>query len=149
MPDWVAWSIFGFHSVLLTGDELLYHRRRTLKRWERIGHPLDTLTFILPAGMTLLFEPTGTATTVYIILAAFSSLFITKDEWQHHELCPAKEQWLHAVLFVIHPVSLWMLYQLWTGGGHVLQYVFVISAAGMFLHQLIYWNVIREAPAGQ
>lgn len=148
MPEWIAWGIFAAHSGLLVSDEMFYHRRRILKRWERIGHPLDTLTFLLPAGLTLLFDPTGTARTVYIVLAVISSLFITKDEWQHHALCPAAEQWLHAVLFVIHPVTLWMLFQLWTGGGHILQYVFVIAAAGMFLHQLIYWNVIREAPAG-
>jgi hypothetical protein len=60
-------------------DEMLFHRARGLPRWERIGHPLDTLTAALCYGWLLFVPPSAShALGVYIGLCAFSCLFITK-----------------------------------------------------------------------
>ena len=44
------------------------------------------------------------ALPVYIALGAFSCLFVTKDTPLHARVCNAGEMWLHAVLFVLHPL---------------------------------------------
>jgi hypothetical protein len=149
MPDWLPWLFFGLHSSLMFVDEFAFHRKRVLNRWERIGHPLDTLTFLAPLALVLFLEPTSAAQWWYIGLAVFSSIFITKDEWQHHELCVATEQWLHALLFIIHPIMLWLLYRLWLAGDSMLPLIMFIGAAGMLLHQSVYWNVLEPRRARQ
>src|ERR1051325_4243964 len=85
-------------------DEFYFHWRRSLPRWERLGHPLDTLTVLLCWGVILFLPPTRGAVSLYAALAVFSCLFVTKDEWVHKEYCPAGEHWLHALLFVLHPL---------------------------------------------
>lgn len=101
-----AISLFALHALGMLVDEAWYHRRRGLPRWERWGHPLDTLTVLLCYGLALALPGTRGNLTVYIAAAAFSTLFITKDEWVHARACPGGEMWLHAVLFALHPVLL-------------------------------------------
>ncbi len=108
-----------------------------MPRWERWGHPLDTIFLILPLSL-LVFIPT-LPLWIYILTAAFSCLFITKDEWVHSQHCNAFENWLHAVLFVLHPLVLvfaWLV--------HLEQpalILWMLPPMGIFLvYQLIYWN---------
>ena len=56
-------------------DELLFHRARGLPKWERIGHPLDTLTVVTTYAWALLHTPTKGAVVGFALLAAFSCLF--------------------------------------------------------------------------
>ncbi len=51
--------------------------------------------------------------TVYVGLAVFSCLFITKDELVHARLCVPGEHWVHAILFIVHPLCLASLAWLW------------------------------------
>jgi 2-polyprenyl-6-hydroxyphenyl methylase/3-demethylubiquinone-9 3-methyltransferase len=120
-------------------DELVFHRRRGLPRWERIGHPLDTLTIIACIAWLL----AGGSLTGYVVLAVFSTLFVTKDEWIHAEHCSGGEQWLHAVLFILHPVSLAALgfaASLGLTGVLTVQLALACALGG---YQVIYWNLIR------
>ena len=110
-PFWV-YLVFGLHAGLMAFDEGYFHRKRGLGRWETVGHPLDTLTVMLPTLLTL-FAPSETLENWFLGLAGFSCLFITKDEWVHREQSPALEQWLHACLFVLHPVILFAIFQNW------------------------------------
>jgi len=65
-------------------DEFVFHRRRGLPRWERLGHPLDTLTAAACYGWLAFAPPSESSTLgVYVGLCAFSCLFITKDEFVH------------------------------------------------------------------
>lgn len=100
-------------ALLMAVDEIFFHRRRELPRWERIGHPLDTLTVLCCYVVLLGFEPRGPAPGLYAVLAVFSCLFVTKDERVHQKLCLAAEHWLHAVLFMLHPLALASAALLW------------------------------------
>jgi hypothetical protein len=138
-------------------DELYYHRKRTLPRWERFGHPLDTLTVLLCFAWLLLKPLNTRSVAVYAALCAFSCLFVTKDEPVHRRLCTAGEQWLHAVLFLLHPLVLLSAGLLWPAvyeRGHSAPWfryggyeASLLRASGVAilifgLYQLIYWNVI-------
>jgi 2-polyprenyl-6-hydroxyphenyl methylase/3-demethylubiquinone-9 3-methyltransferase len=137
-------------GAAMLADEAVCHRRRGLPRWERIGHPLDTLTFAACFAWLAAARPGSSALVIYGGLAAFSTLFVTKDEPVHARLCGGGEQWLHAVLFVLHPVVLAAFGLLWWLGGHP---TVIAAQLGMILafgvYQAVYWNLARtEASTG-
>lgn len=146
---------FALQVICMGVDELYFHRQRSLPRWERWGHPLDTLTAFLCLLWILFFPPTPQSIALYAALVLFSSLFITKDEWVHHHHCPAGEHWLHAVLFVLHPVVLIGVGLLWPAVHsqtspwlrfNGFEATFLLGntvLVGLFgLYQLVYWNFV-------
>lgn len=129
--------------VAMAFDEGVFHRRRGLPRWERIGHPLDTATVALAYGWLVLTSPAAPhALPVYVALAVFSCLFVTKDELVHAKECSPAEGWLHAVLFVLHPVVFLAFGLLWWRGEApwVLRGQLVMTVA-FALYQVLYWSV--------
>lgn len=145
--------------LCMAGDEFWFHRKRGLPRWERIGHPLDTLTVILCLGWILLVRPNRPAVSVFIALALFSCVFVTKDEPVHRRRCSAAEQWLHALLFMVHPLVLASAGLLWPAvwarspvllSGIVrfsgLERSFLLYACavmiGFGIYQFVFWNVL-------
>jgi len=38
---------FGVQAFLIILDEYVFHIKRALPKWERIGHPLDTLSVVV------------------------------------------------------------------------------------------------------
>ncbi|MEO8903465.1 MAG: hypothetical protein ABI488_14715 [Polyangiaceae bacterium] len=123
-------------------DEFVFHRKRGLPKWERLGHPLDTLTAIACYAWLVLMPPAEPhALAVYVALCLFSCLFITKDEFVHARECEPTEMWLHALLFVLHPIVflgfgfIWYLgLAPWVVKGELL------LTFGLLLHQLVYWS---------
>lgn len=146
---------FLLQVICMGVDELYFHHQRKLPRWERIGHPLDTLTVLLCFGWILWFPPDVFAISVYIGLSLFSCLFVTKDEWVHYKYCSAGEQWMHAVQFVFHTLVLlsagllwpvlhlqsseWIAYE---GFERTFFLGNVVLTFGFGLYQLLYWNFI-------
>ncbi len=134
-------------GLAMVVDEGWFHRNRELPRWERIGHPLDTLSIALCLGWLVLVrrgEPV--ALPVYVGLAIASTLFVTKDEAVHAKLCTAGEHWLHAILFVLHPIVLAAFAVLWWNGHHTVlagQLALVLAFMG---YQIVRWNVIGRRP---
>jgi hypothetical protein len=109
------WSLpFAAQALLMGTDELWFHRRRGLPRWERIGHPLDTLS-VLVCVLWAWAAPAPSPPWVwgYLALAAGSCALVTKDEGVHAVRCTAAEHWLHAALFVLHPLVLGAVALLW------------------------------------
>ena len=104
---------FFFQALAIAFDEGYFHLRRGLPRWERIGHPLDTLSTLLCMGYLLIVPFSIKALFFYCLLVLFSCVFITKDEFVHAEHCPASEHWLHAILFILHPITLTMAGCIW------------------------------------
>jgi hypothetical protein len=149
-----ACALFMAHSLGMSADEFVFHRRRGLPPWERWGHPLDTLTVLLCYGLALSLPGTPRNLAVYIAAAAFSTLFVTKDEWIHARECGGGEMWLHACLFAFHPVLLglagaYMMGRPSTGfasdaAGYRIFGSFLAAQSGLtavFLaYQLLYWN---------
>lgn len=130
-------------------DELWFHRRRGLPRWERIGHPLDTLTIVVCLVWLLASAPRdGTALAIYIGLATLSCVFVTKDEGVHATRCNAGEHWLHAVLFVLHPIVLAAFALAWWTGHDELLVVQLAITLGFFAYQVVYWNVVMPRLQG-
>jgi 2-polyprenyl-6-hydroxyphenyl methylase/3-demethylubiquinone-9 3-methyltransferase len=130
-------------ALAMIADEAWFHRRRELPRWERIGHPLDTMTIAICLGWLLATAPSDPwARGVYIGLAIASTLFVTKDEWVHARLCSAGEQWLHAVLFALHPIVLAAFGLAWWTGHEAWLVGQLAVTVGFLAYQDIYWNVI-------
>ena len=151
---------FAIQALGMIFDEGYFHIRRGLPKWERIGHPIDTCSVILCMGF-ILFVPFSPATlTIYICLAGFSSILVTKDEFVHKEHCPGAENWLHAVLFTLHPITLtcagfiWPVVQDIEVTPWIARWLDHKEALRTFLHmqfgtliffalyQIIYWNLI-------
>jgi hypothetical protein len=143
----LATTAIVLQAAIMIIDELYFHRRRSLPRWERIGHPLDTLTVLACYAVALLAPVTPLALRVFAALAAFSCLFVTKDEFVHSRECRPHEQWLHALLFLLHPIVLASVAWLWVRG---IREMLVAQSAltGMFgLYQVLYWNTSWSKPA--
>lgn len=151
---------FVVQTIVIMIDEFYFHVRRGLPKWERLGHPLDTLT-VLACFAFILFVPYSSFTLkIYIGMAIFSCIFVTKDEFVHKECCPASEQWLHALLFLNHPVVLTAAGLIWpfmsrvegpswlcgiapiVDTVHRFLLVQTVAIALFFLYQLIYWNLV-------
>ncbi len=141
-------AVFGTQAAFMLVDELYFHRRRRLPRWERIGHPLDTLTVLLCYALSLLHAPSGAAQSWLRGPGVFSCIFVTKDELVHAKYCDPVEHWLHAVLFVLHPVVLTLVGLLWVRGGH--RALLALQASGtlaFFIYQTAYWNLSWKQPS--
>lgn len=151
---------FCLQALLIGIDEGYFHYKRGLPKWERIGHPLDTFSWLLCLAVTIWVPFTYTARNLYIGCAIFSCLMITKDEFIHKEHCPGMENWLHALLFIVHPITLIAAGMMWPiiqnapvfAWLHVLKdhslslkYFIEIQALLVFLffvYQVIFWNFV-------
>lgn len=149
MPGWL-WVPALLQAAMMAVDELWYHRRRGLPRWERLGHPLDTLSAVLCYGWLAVARPDQPhALQVYVALAVISCALITKDERVHAGRCRPGEHWLHAWMFVVHPIvlaafGLWW----WLGGASWPIAAELALTAGFMFFQLAYWS-IRWKPTPQ
>jgi 2-polyprenyl-6-hydroxyphenyl methylase/3-demethylubiquinone-9 3-methyltransferase len=127
----------GLQALAMLVDEGVFHRRRELPRWERIGHPLDTLSI----AFCLVWLLAGGGLAGYIALAIGSTLFVTKDEGVHAKLCGAGEQWLHAVLFALHPMVLASFGYLDYLGEHDILIGQLVVTLAFMTYQILYWNL--------
>lgn len=135
----------ALQALAMVVDEGWFHRRRELPRWERIGHPLDTLTIALCLGWLLVAE--SHVLPVYVVLAIVSTLFVTKDEAVHARECGAGEHWLHAVLFALHPIVLAAFALLWWRGERTILAGQLVVTLAFMTYQVVYWNVLRARRA--
>jgi hypothetical protein len=130
----------ALQALTTLADELHFHRRRGLARWERIGHPLDTLTVLACYAVALALPFTATSLRLYVALAAFSCLFVTKDEVVHAKYCEPFEHWVHSLLFVLHPIILASVGYLWAREALALMRVSGFLTLAFGLYQTVYWN---------
>lgn len=151
---------FALQAICMIFDEGYFHIRRGLPRWERIGHPIDTLSVILCMGFVLFVPFSTTSLIFYILLASFSSILVTKDEFVHKHHCKPSENWLHAILFTLHPITLtsagfiWPVVQKfevspwmsrWLNHPDELKMFLEIQLTVMslfFLYQILFWNFL-------
>jgi hypothetical protein len=135
---------FFLQIALISFDEFYFHVKRGLPKWERIGHPLDTLSIVVCFLYVILFSYSLKALIPFIILATLSCILVTKDEWVHKEVCDGKEQWLHAMLFINHPLVLISLGIMWAQGFASFTFLMTqfICSAAFCLYQTIYWNLV-------
>lgn len=130
---------FIIHAVLMGIDEYLHHQRG-LGTWERIGHPLDTITVLVPITFIAMNEFNDRSLFIYLSLAIFSCVFITKDEFIHGEFCGKVESWIHALLFILHPVIFLCAGLMWLKNDVFLN--LLPCLIGLFLlYQIICWSL--------
>lgn len=158
---WVIAVIpFILQAVAMVLDEGYFHKKRTLPRWERIGHPIDTLSVLMCFLFAVMVPFSYSSLKIYLLLSAVSCILVTKDEFVHKQYCCAKENWLHALLFTLHPITLGLAGFIWpvSQGKPVVFWIqqwlrepqilrklllFQVGALSLFLmYQVIYWNVI-------
>ncbi len=132
---------FILQGILMGVDEQI-HVKRGLGQWERLGHPLDTLTVIIPLTFIAFTPFSEEGLTIYIVMAVFSCLFITKDEFIHSKECSPMENWLHALLFVLHPMIFLSAGVLWKyyPENSFLSYQPVIVFVFM-IYQILRWSI--------
>ncbi|MDB6081373.1 MAG: hypothetical protein JWO53_645 [Chlamydiia bacterium] len=151
---------FFLQAIAISFDEGYFHYQRGLPKWERIGHPIDTLSLLLCLMAALWLPFTEFNMKVYIGLAIISCLMVTKDEFVHKHHCPGAENWLHACLFILHPITLIVAGFIWpvVQGADVPAWVSywldsplflkdflliqVVLIALFFFYQIIFWNFI-------
>ena len=137
-------------GVIMVVDEGWFHRERGLSRWERIGRPLDTLTIALCLSWLVATAPErSTALPIYVGLAVFSTLFVTKDAAVQAQPCSPGERWLHALLFALHPIVLAAFaYLWWIGMAGLLVGQLGITIA-FLAYQVIYWSTEGATACGE
>ncbi len=138
----VLYLPMALQGALMALDEGYCHRRRGLPRWERLGHPIDTLvTASCYAWIAFVSPDRPHALAVYVGLSVVSCLVITKDEPVHSKLCGPFESWLHSVLFVLHPTVLLSLALMWLAGGPQWSFQVLLAATlGFAAYQVLYWS---------
>ena len=158
---WIYVTIpFALQAIAIFFDEGYFHLKRGLPKWERIGHPIDTFSVLLCMAFILYFPFSSENLKLYSILAIFSCALVTKDEFVHAHFCPPLEHWLHALLFTLHPITLFFMGLIWPviqgydcpmwltniiDNPTALRNCIYMQGSFMvlfFLYQVIYWNFI-------
>ncbi|MGL4540590.1 MAG: hypothetical protein ACRCU0_06415 [Candidatus Rhabdochlamydia sp.] len=158
---WIVAVIpFVLQAVAMAFDEGYFHIKRKLPRWERIGHPIDTLSVLICFSFVLLVPFSFSTLKTYLLLATISCILVTKDEFVHKHHCCAKENWLHALLFTLHPITLglagfiwpisqdksvvnWM--QQWLSEPQILRKLLLVQVTMLTLfliYQVVFWNLV-------
>ncbi len=156
---------FFAQAIAIILDEGIFHVKRGLPLWERIGHPIDTLSVLICIVYAVLLPFTMFHLKVYIGLAVFSCLLVTKDEFVHKHFCPASENWLHAILFTLHPITLICVGCMWPvisgvdvpiwmsrvlddpGALKTILYGQGVAMTLFLFYQIIFWGIIwRNKP---
>ena len=127
-------------AALMLVDERVYHRARRLGHWESWGHVADSAFFALALSPAALLAPSTGAVLLFTALAIASTLLVTKDEWIHAGECEGAEQWLHALLFALHPCVFIGVGALWARGeGALVRAGLPLAVAAYSFYQWLYW----------
>ncbi len=137
---------YFLQTLVMLFDEFYFHRKRGLPRWEAYGHPLDTFSVLLCYGFILGCPASSPSRWFYLVLVILSCIHITKDEWLHLKLCSGTEQWLHSLLFILHPITLGLAGWGWLHSHlfHDSYFIFIIFQFLMtfcfMAYQFLYWR---------
>ena len=161
---WLILAPFLLQSALMFVDEFIFHRSRGLSTWERVGHPIDTLSVLAIYLLAYTIDPSPTGFAIGGGLTVFSMILVTKDEAYHQRECSVAEQRCHGLLFGLHPLHFITVLCLWPllrsdhlvgalaplenlRGVESALPIMLALTAGAFFHQVFYWNVLmREKP---
>ncbi|MDE2141895.1 MAG: bifunctional 2-polyprenyl-6-hydroxyphenol methylase/3-demethylubiquinol 3-O-methyltransferase UbiG [Elusimicrobia bacterium] len=136
----LALPLAAAQGALMLVDEFFLHRERALGEWESWGHAADSAVFAAVLVLPACFAPTARATAAYAAGAVFSTLMVTKDEWIHARECGPFEQWVHSLLFALHPCVLIGIAALWIlGEAAAARAALPLVVAAFSAYQWIYW----------
>jgi hypothetical protein len=122
----------------------------------------DKIAAALPGFLERLLESAGENPQARRDQIIFAILFVTKDEPVHSKHCHSGEHWLHAALFILHPlvlISAGLLWYAWgqqplsfiryTGFEREFLLVNTLLTLAFGLYQLIYWNFLWSSATSQ
>lgn len=155
---------FFLQGLAIVVDEFYFHHKRGLPPWERVGHPIDTFFYLLTLLFIFNFPYSPFNFKIYLALSVISTLMIIKDELIHFEQGLPHEQFLHALLFILHPLSILSAFLIWPivkgGNRHLIEAMGLdlnqelllklafntqaLIAFSFFLYQIIYWNIYKR-----
>lgn len=139
--SWPLYLPFLLQGIVMGLDEML-HLKRDLGKWERFGHPIDTLSLMLPLIFISLNDFSISRLKLYVGMSIFSCLLITKDEFIHRDVCSGLECWLHSLLFILHPLVLIAAGLLWRNFPESHFNMIQVSAVTFFFfYQIIRWSI--------
>lgn len=147
-PVWSAGIPSIVQATLVLGDEIIFHRKRGLPRWERIGHPLDTVSVLLPIALASFYPPSRAALKLYAGLATLSTLFVTKDEAVHLRECGAWEHRLHALMYSVHPLVFLGWTELWKASKKRPALKRLLKTELAAIAGFLAYQMIKPAPGG-
>lgn len=136
----LAGPFVAAQAALMLVDERVFHRERRLGEWESWGHVADSAFFAAALAPAALLAPGRGAVLLYAALGIASTVLVTKDEWIHTRECEAAENWIHALLFSLHPCVLIAVGALWfRGEGALLRTALPLVVAAYSFYQWLYW----------
>jgi hypothetical protein len=137
---------FLLQGLVLLVDEFWFHHQRGLGRWERWGHPLDTLSVLLPVTVATFQAPRAPWRLVFYTLSVLSCFVVTKDEWIHAAQARPSEHWLHSLLFITHPMVFVSVWKIWNSTGARNPFLLLqFSALLLFMtYQLVWWCLLQK-----
>ncbi len=139
-------SSFLLQGAILFFDELYFHRKRGLPLWEKFSHPIDSFSVLICYLFLFVSEYNESTLKIFIGLTVLSCLLITKDEFVHKAQAPAAENWLHALLFIVHPVPFIAAGLLWADATEKLSFGLMAVFVLLFmLYQIIYWSFFEKS----
>ena len=139
-------SSFLLQGAILFFDELYFHRKRGLPLWEKFSHPIDSFSVLICYLFLFVSEYNESKLKIFIGLSVLSCLLITKDEFVHKAQAPAAENWLHALLFIVHPVPFIAAGLLWAEATEKLSFGLMAVFVLLFmLYQIIYWSFFEKS----
>ncbi len=127
-------------------DEFYFHHKRGLGKWESWGHPIDSFLFLSCFLYAYFFSYSKENEMFFWILSILSCLIITKDEFIHAKQSSAPENYLHAFLFILHPLALLVLYRFWSLENSFFILIQILIITFFMLYQILYWNFLRKNP---
>ncbi len=145
----LLFALTGLQGLVMVLDELIFHRRRGLGRFERWGHVVDTSVFFGALLIPALASFEQPYILAYCVMAGLSTLVITKDEAIHSRSCGAAEHWCHSLLFILHGAILLLVGLLW----HLKPDAFLLQALPILVfcwgvYQHFYWNIYERDNLG-
>lgn len=102
----IASTPFLLQGLIISVDEFYSHKKRGLSKAEMKSHIIDTSLLMLSLSFVIFTPRTTMNESIFYVLALASCLVVTKDEWIHAKECDGFESWLHALLFLLHPLVL-------------------------------------------
>lgn len=150
IPFWLLALPFLIQGALMFFDEFYYHWKRGLPKWERIGHPVDTASVLSVFAWILLAAPNESHLWVLLALSTASCFLVTKDEFVHSQECEPGENYLHSLLFILHPMVFVAAGVMWWNLESQPIYRFMLTAQTVvillfFFYQIGYWNLWKKS----
>ena len=143
-------ALMVLHVCLLNLDEHYYNKKRQHSKYEIVSVITDGFLFLLPLLLATFVTFDEKWVILYKTIAGISMVSVVKNELFYKGL-EVQERFIHACLYVLHPILLFNFYESWKLNYFqsnyyfwMFQLVYVALGVKTVSYQLIYWNYIHD-----